>query len=115
MAQFGSALDWGSRGRGFKSRQPDQKEIKADIMGLRHDIFLESGTREHADGAVFNRQSDNYKDLDRRLRLVEVKFPDLAQSAALPCSATSPKYHYVSSLAVDAPPLRQRPFASEAQ
>ena len=23
MAQFGSALDWGSRGRGFKSRQPD--------------------------------------------------------------------------------------------
>jgi len=51
-------------------------------MGLRHDIFLESGTREHADGAVFNRQSDNYKDLDRRLRLVEVKFPDLAQSAA---------------------------------
>ena len=26
MAQFGSALDWGSRGRGFKSRQPDQHE-----------------------------------------------------------------------------------------
>ena len=25
MAQFGSALDWGSRGRGFKSRQPDDK------------------------------------------------------------------------------------------
>ena len=24
VAQFGSALDWGSRGRGFKSRQPDQ-------------------------------------------------------------------------------------------
>ncbi len=23
MAQLGSALDWGSRGRGFKSRQPD--------------------------------------------------------------------------------------------
>ena len=23
MAQFGSALDWGSRGRGFKSRRPD--------------------------------------------------------------------------------------------
>src|SRR4051812_23850741 len=23
VAQFGSALDWGSRGRGFKSRQPD--------------------------------------------------------------------------------------------
>ena len=24
MAQFGSALDWGSRGRRFKSCQPDQ-------------------------------------------------------------------------------------------
>ena len=24
VAQFGSALDWGSRGRGFKSRRPDQ-------------------------------------------------------------------------------------------
>ena len=27
MAQFGSALDWGSRGRGFKSRQPDVCEM----------------------------------------------------------------------------------------
>ena len=25
MAQLGSALDWGSRGRGFKSRQPDDE------------------------------------------------------------------------------------------
>src|SRR5690625_701036 len=24
VAQFGSALDWGSRGRGFKSRRPDR-------------------------------------------------------------------------------------------
>lgn len=24
VAQLGSALEWGSRGRGFKSRQPDQ-------------------------------------------------------------------------------------------
>jgi hypothetical protein len=23
VAQLGSALDWGSRGRGFKSRRPD--------------------------------------------------------------------------------------------
>ncbi len=26
VAQLGSALDWGSRGRGFKSRQPDQQK-----------------------------------------------------------------------------------------
>ena len=25
VAQLGSALDWGSRGRGFESRQPDKK------------------------------------------------------------------------------------------
>ena len=25
VAQFGSALDWGSRGRWFKSSRPDQK------------------------------------------------------------------------------------------
>lgn len=59
-----------------------QKEIRADIASLRRDLFLESGAREHADSAVFNEQSENYKDLDRRLRLVEAKFPDLAQSAA---------------------------------
>jgi hypothetical protein len=26
VAQLGSALDWGSRGREFKSRQPDQTD-----------------------------------------------------------------------------------------
>jgi hypothetical protein len=31
VAQFGSALDWGSRGRGFKSRQPDQ--VRAGLSG----------------------------------------------------------------------------------
>src|SRR2546430_5463244 len=30
VAQFGSALDWGSRGRGFKSRQPDQVREHVD-------------------------------------------------------------------------------------
>lgn len=59
-----------------------QKEIRADIASLRRDIFLESGAREHADNAIFSEQSENYKDLDRRLRLVEAKFPDLTQSAA---------------------------------
>ena len=27
MAQFGSALDWGSRGRGFESRHSDVSEV----------------------------------------------------------------------------------------
>ena len=34
MAQFGSALDWGSRGRGFKSRQPDQTlDTQTHVLG----------------------------------------------------------------------------------
>ena len=31
MAQLGSALDWGSRGRGFKSRQPDHNRNNAGV------------------------------------------------------------------------------------
>ena len=32
MAQFGSALDWGSRGRWFESSRPDQKTFCADFL-----------------------------------------------------------------------------------
>jgi len=49
---------------------------------LHRDIFHEAGSRETADSAFFNTQSDNYKELDRWLRIVEAKFPDLAQSVA---------------------------------
>ena len=38
VAQLGSALDWGSRGRRFKSCQPDQKKEP-----LKHWEFLEFG------------------------------------------------------------------------
>ena len=34
IAQFGSALDWGSRGRGFKSRWSDQKNPIHAISGF---------------------------------------------------------------------------------
>ena len=33
VAQLGSALDWGSRGRGFKSRHSDQKSTRAIGLG----------------------------------------------------------------------------------
>lgn len=36
MAQFGSALDWGSRGHGFKSRYSDQETMR--VQGTR--IFI---------------------------------------------------------------------------
>ena len=34
MAQLGSALDWGSRGRRFKSCQPDHKQRLTDGQSL---------------------------------------------------------------------------------
>ena len=34
VAQFGSALDWGSRGRGFKSRRPDKVIQVAKVLEI---------------------------------------------------------------------------------
>ena len=49
IAQFGSALDWGSRGRGFKSRWSDQKARNFNDFGLfripRHAVFSVFWTR----------------------------------------------------------------------
>ena len=41
MAQLGSALDWGSRGRGFKSRQPDTCDVPRhrSLDGVGHCLF----------------------------------------------------------------------------
>ena len=40
VAQFGSVLDWGSRGRGFKSRHSDQVKTLAISTIARAFIFL---------------------------------------------------------------------------
>jgi hypothetical protein len=37
VAQLGSALDWGSRGRGFESRRPDE----CDVSGHRAHVSLD--------------------------------------------------------------------------
>jgi len=80
-------LKWDEKFTEFKAGQTglaaNQDALAADFAVLRRDIFHEAGSRETADNAFFTTQSDNYKDLDRRLRIVEAKFPDLAQSAAV--------------------------------
>ena len=68
--------------RRFETLEAGQLTIRADITGLRHDIFIEEGSREEADETVFKEQKHNYESLDKRLRLVEAKFPDLAQKVA---------------------------------
>ena len=65
--------------RRFETLEAGQLTIRANITGLRHDIFIEEGSREEADETVFKEQKHNYESLDKRLRLVEAKFPDLAQ------------------------------------
>ena len=46
VAQLGSALDWGSRGRGFKSRQPDQRAARVvlAVFACPHRMKAEWGT-----------------------------------------------------------------------
>ena len=52
-----------------------QDELRAEMARLRRSLFHESGSRKTADETL-------YGNLDRRLRLVEAKFPDLAQQSA---------------------------------
>lgn len=65
----------------FETLEAGQASIRADIAGLRHDLFIEEGLREEVDDTVFEEQKQNYESLDKRLRLVEAKFPDLAQGS----------------------------------
>ena len=65
----------------FETLEAGQASIRADIAGLRHDLFIEEGSRETADETILSDQDEKYKSLDKRLRLVEAKFPDLAQGS----------------------------------
>ena len=64
----------------FNNLEAGQKEIRADIASLRRDLFHEEGAREATDNTLYEIQEKNYRALDERLKLVEAKFPDLAQN-----------------------------------
>ena len=64
----------------FNNLEAGQKEIRADIASLRRDLFHEEGARETTDDTLYEIQEKNYRALDERLKLVEAKFPDLAQN-----------------------------------
>lgn len=66
----------------FETLEAGQLTIRADITSLRHDIFIEEGSREEVDDTISKEQKQNYESLDKRLRLVEAKFPDLARGSA---------------------------------
>lgn len=66
----------------FNNLEAGQKEIRADVASLRRDLFHEEGAREATDDTLYEIQEKNYHALDKRLKLVEAKFPDLAQNQA---------------------------------
>ena len=66
----------------FAKLETGQATLITNIADLRHDIFIEEGSREQVDDTIFEEQKQNYESLDKRLRLVEAKFPDLAQKTA---------------------------------
>ena len=53
----------------------NQESLRADLAVVRHELYHESGSREMVDDTLYN-------SLDKRLRRVEAKFPDLASSQA---------------------------------
>ena len=59
----------------FTELQAGRKEIQSEIADLHHKLFHEEGARETVDESI-------YQSLDKRLRLVEAKFPDLARRSA---------------------------------
>ena len=66
----------------FAKLETGQATLITNIADLRHDIFIEEGSREQVDDTIFEEQKQNYESLDKRLRLVEAKFSDLAQKTA---------------------------------
>ena len=66
----------------FAKLETGQTVIRTNIADLRHDIFIEEGSREQVDSTIFEEQKHNYESLDKRLRLLETKFHDLAQKTA---------------------------------
>ena len=66
----------------FAKLETGQTVIRTNIADLRHDIFIEEGSREQVDNTIFEEQKQNYESLDKRLRLLETKFHDLAQKTA---------------------------------
>lgn len=59
-----------------------QKEMQADIAAVRHSLFIEEGSRGSADESLFGEQRRDYVKLEKRVRVMEAKFPDLAQRQA---------------------------------
>ena len=66
----------------FTDMKATQAVIQHDIARINRKMIIDAGVRDTMHESVFTTQDSHYRDLDRRLRLVEAHFPDLGQQGA---------------------------------
>ena len=66
----------------FTDMKATQASIQHDIARINRKMIVETGVRDTMHESVFTTQDSHYRDLDRRLRLVEARLPDLGQQGA---------------------------------
>ena len=66
----------------FTDMKATQASIQHDISRINRKMIIEAGVRDTMHESVFSTQDSHYRDLDRRLRLVEARFPELGQQGA---------------------------------
>ena len=66
----------------FTDMKATQASIQHDIARINRKMVVEAGVRDTMHESVFTTQDSHYRDLDRRLRLVEARLPDLGQQGA---------------------------------
>jgi hypothetical protein len=66
----------------FTDMKATQASIQHDISRINRKMIIEAGVRDTMHESVFSPQDSHYRELDRRLRLVEAHFPELGQQSA---------------------------------
>ena len=66
----------------FTDMKATQASIQHDISRINRKMVVEAGVRDTMHESVFSTQDSHYRELDRRLRLVEAHFPELGQQGA---------------------------------
>ena len=66
----------------FTDMKATQASIQHDVARINRKMVVEAGVRDTMHESVFTTQDSHYRDLDRRLRLVEAHFPELGQQGA---------------------------------
>lgn len=66
----------------FTDMKATQASIHHDISRINRKMIIEAGVRDTMHESVFSTQDSHYRELDRRLRLVEAHFPELGEQGA---------------------------------